>query len=220
MIQLFVLVLLMDFNIERPKLIYIGDPMCSWCYGISPELEKLQENLKDKVDMEIVMGGLRPYNTETMLDLKSFLDHHWEDVHKASGLPFNHKILDDAEQKYDTEPACRAVVVVRDIDEAKAQTFFHEVQKSFYVENKNLSLAISYQSILECLDLPYDVFEEKFNSDIYKEKVRKDFEKSAELGVKGYPTIMLEHNGKLHLIANGYSKSEKMEKRILGIIGS
>lgn len=28
---------------NKPALIYIGDPLCSWCYGIAPELDKLKK---------------------------------------------------------------------------------------------------------------------------------------------------------------------------------
>lgn len=27
---------------ESLEVIYVGDPMCSWCYGIAPELDKLK----------------------------------------------------------------------------------------------------------------------------------------------------------------------------------
>ena len=73
----------------KPKLIYIGDPMCSWCYGFSNELSFIVEEYEDTVEFEMIMGGLRPYNTETMIDLKDFLSHHWEDVAKASGKKFS-----------------------------------------------------------------------------------------------------------------------------------
>ncbi|MFQ5523922.1 MAG: DsbA family protein, partial [Acidimicrobiia bacterium] len=38
------------------KLIYVGDPMCSWCWGFAPEIE----DLADEYPVEVVVGGLRP----------------------------------------------------------------------------------------------------------------------------------------------------------------
>ena len=31
-------------NDKTDALIYIGDAMCSWCHGMSPELDKLRDN--------------------------------------------------------------------------------------------------------------------------------------------------------------------------------
>ena len=67
--------------------------MCSWCYGISDELTIVHQHY-DHIPLELVKGGLRPYNTETMSDLKSFLQHHWEEVNKRSGQEFNYGVLD------------------------------------------------------------------------------------------------------------------------------
>ena len=73
---------------KNTTLIYVGDPMCSWCYGFSPELVKVVEALKEKVKFELVLGGLRPYNTQTMVELKAFLTKHWQDVSDRSGQSF------------------------------------------------------------------------------------------------------------------------------------
>ena len=43
---------------SKMKLIYIGDPMCSWCYGFGKELSALLERLPD-LQLEIVVGGVR-----------------------------------------------------------------------------------------------------------------------------------------------------------------
>ena len=45
------------------RLIYIADPMCSWCYGFGPELSKLLARHPDAT-VDVVMGGLRPFNTQ------------------------------------------------------------------------------------------------------------------------------------------------------------
>ena len=50
-------------------LIYIADPMCSWCYGFGPELTSLLDTLPD-ARLDIVLGGLRAYNTEVMDEAK------------------------------------------------------------------------------------------------------------------------------------------------------
>ncbi len=41
------------------ELIYVGDPMCSWCWGIAPQLDTLVRTHPD-IPLRIVVGGLRP----------------------------------------------------------------------------------------------------------------------------------------------------------------
>jgi len=192
------------------KLIYVGDPMCSWCYGISENLDALKKHYDDTLDFEIVLGGLRPYNTETMSDLKDFLTHHWEDVHKASGLPFTYGILDNDQITYDTEPPSRATVIVRSVDPAKAFIFFKEVQKAFYVDNKNMHNATSYHPILDKIGFDKKFFDEAFESPMMKELVKADFARSAKLGVTSFPTLVLQVGDKYVVVAKGYVATDQM----------
>jgi len=68
---------------EGSTLIYISDPMCSWCYGFAPEISEIKEAYP-QYDFKVILGGLRPGGTETNKDLGSFLDHHWKEVEKRT----------------------------------------------------------------------------------------------------------------------------------------
>ena len=69
---------------QQDTLFYIGDPMCSWCYGFSPEVSKIKTALDKNTEFKIIVGGLRPNGQETMTDLGDFLKHHWEEVAQRS----------------------------------------------------------------------------------------------------------------------------------------
>lgn len=195
---------------EKIQLIYVGDPMCSWCYGIAPELAKVMEHYGDKMEVDLVLGGLRPYNKETILSLKEFLTHHWEDVSKASGQEFNYEILNRGDISYDTEPPSRATIVVREMDASKEIKFFKKCQTAFYLKNKNMHLAESYHNILNELDLDITTFEKLFHSDEMKSKIKDDFIKAGEMGVRGFPTLLIKKGEQYIQIANGFAKSRQI----------
>ena len=66
------------------------------------------------IPCRIVLGGLRPGGGEAWNEeFKGFLKHHWEEVTARSGQPFGDKLFSLDHFNYDTEPACRAVVVAR-----------------------------------------------------------------------------------------------------------
>ncbi|MEO8135858.1 MAG: DsbA family protein, partial [Betaproteobacteria bacterium] len=101
------------------NLVYFADPMCSWCYGFGPQLATLLERVSGRqpVNLELVMGGLRAYNTVVMDDTsKTVLLEHWTHVREASGLPFGDAAIHAHGFVYDTEPACRAVICARLLD--------------------------------------------------------------------------------------------------------
>ena len=199
---------------DKPKLIYFGDPMCSWCYGFSPEFSKAIKTLGNDFEFEFVMGGLRPYNTETMTDLADFLKHHWEEVGNRSGQPFQYDILNKSDIAYDTEPACRAVVTVRKINPKIEFEFFKAVQSAFYFENKNPNLTETFVAIADQFNLDKNEFKKLFESDEMKKAVREDFALSAEMGVRGFPTVIFKKGDELFLLSNGYTVAENIIEKV------
>lgn len=205
---------------ESTSLIYVGDPMCSWCYGISNELEGLWEDNK-AIEREVVLGGLRPGGGEEWnTSFKDFLRHHWEDVSKASGVEFSYRLLEQDAFDYDTEPACRAVVIAREMKEEVAMSFFKQTQRKFYYENKDPKEVLFYKEICLANGLDYEVFAKRFLAVGAKTSSAQDFGRARQLGVNSFPTILLKHNGKSQIIAKGFSTKAEMQKRINAILGA
>jgi len=200
---------------KRGKIIYFGDPMCSWCWGISNDIEKLKNHYSDKFDFEMVMGGLRagggdPWNDQ----MKGFLKHHWQQVQAASGQPFKYDILDKDFFNYDTEPPCRAVRIVRDMAPGLEFDFYRAIQYKFYVENEDPGSSDFYRSICAKLKIPFKAFRPMFLSSVYCDIVKEDFKKASNYNVRGFPTIMLETKDKQLTICNGYASFEQMSDSI------
>ncbi len=205
---------------EKHTLIYVGDPMCSWCYGISEQMDSLVQATSETLDFKLVMGGLRPYNTETMADLGDFLKHHWEDVHEASGQEFSYEILNDTHFVYDTEPPSRAVLAVRELAPEKQWIFFKRVQQAFYLQNKNTHALETYLPIVEDLGLDPTAFKERFESQELKNKIRLDFQEAGQLGVRSFPTVLLQTGSIVTPIAKGYASFAEMLPRVEKVVST
>ncbi len=209
-----------DEKDQKPIFLYVGDPLCSWCYGFMPELEKLKNHYDGVFEFQLVVGGLRPYNEEIMDDkLRTFLREHWEEIGEKTGQSFKYDVLDWENFKYDTEPACRAVVVAREMKEEISFEFFEAVQKSFYASNNNPLEVETYMDIAAEFGLDRRAFWEKFSSDEMKKKTNQDFQISRQLKVKGFPSTLMYINGEWYMISRGYRKYEELrgivEKTIL-----
>lgn len=197
------------------SLIYIGDPMCSWCWGISDHVEALAGHFSQKLKFKVLLGGLRPGGGETWNQaFKDILKGHWEHVAELSGKPFNHGLFELPEFDYNTEPACRAVRIVRDMRPEIEFQFFKSIQKHFYVDNANPCVEDFYLPLINEFNLNKDQFLNRLHSDTYRTLVSEDFNYTRQIGVYSYPTLLFERNHEFKLISVGYAVKEEMEKRI------
>jgi putative protein-disulfide isomerase len=212
----FILISLMPYSwlqAQNPVIIYIGDPMCSWCYGFAPEITEVKQALPE-YDFKLALGGLRPGGTETNADLGEFLSHHWKDVEKRTQQPFNYEILEDESLVYDTEPACRSVVVARTMKPEIELDFFKAVQRAFYVDGRDMRSIDTFVELAKAFGLDAAEYRNEFESDELKYATRADFQLSNEMGVKGFPSVVIRHNGQLYMVANGFTTSEELLKKI------
>ena len=66
-------------------IIYIGDPMCSWCYGFGPELAGFLKAIPEP-KLDIVMGGLRAGGDQVVTaEFRGFLLDHWAQLLECWG---------------------------------------------------------------------------------------------------------------------------------------
>ena len=96
------------------RLIYMMDPMCSWCWGFAPVIDAIQAQYPD-LPLHLVPGGLRAGVTDPIQDAaRQALAEHWQAVADTSGQPLLTPDALPAGFVYNTEPACRALVVARE----------------------------------------------------------------------------------------------------------
>lgn len=199
----------LKMNSQSDTLYYIGDPMCSWCYGFAPELDNVR-NAFPNTPFKMVMGGLRAGGTETIGELGSFLHEHWEEIHQLTGQKFQFDILKQTSVLYDTEPACRAIIVVNELKPEVKYSFFKAVQESFYYHNDLPGVATTYAKIATRFGIDEKTFTEKFNSQEAKQQTQMEFNLAHQMGVRGFPTLMTKIDGKLYLVSNGFQKADRI----------
>lgn len=199
------------------NLLYIADPLCSWCYGFGPELERLLER-HPGARLDLVMGGLRPYNTEPMsAAFKDMLRGHWRHVAQASGLPFSEAIFARDDFIYDTEPACRAVVAARESDPSRAPGFFKAVQAAFYRDGRDVTRDDVLADIAAESGYDRGAVLGRMESETARSRTREDFATAQRLGVSGFPTLALSRGDQLYLVTSGYVADDVLEERIAQI---
>ncbi|NLK65958.1 MAG: protein-disulfide isomerase [Campylobacteraceae bacterium] len=215
-----------NYNQDEKTLFYIGDPMCSWCYGFFGELKTIHEFCtKNGIKFEIVLGGLRVGGGDEWNEtFKSFLRDEWLHIGKKTGQKFSFSLFELDEFNYDTGPACLAVFIARKMfaenndNSLKTLEFFAEIQKAFYEENRDITKPQAYESICQSFDISFDEFCAIFNSARARQELYNDFIKASKLGVRGMPSLMFMKDGKTTQVAAGYSLAEDVIKRVENLL--
>ena len=108
---------------EQTRILFVTDPLCSWCFGTLPEVLSVREQLGSKVQFDIVMGGLQIGTPEGLLgyDIKRLI-RLWNEVTATTGQVFSGRIPEGF--VYHSELSCRAVEIAREINGEPPFDFF------------------------------------------------------------------------------------------------
>lgn len=174
-----------------PHLVYVADPMCSWCWGFSPVIEHLNERFGAVAPVRLLMGGLRPYNTEPMADKdRAMIREHWEHVAQRTGQPFDFTFFDREEFTYDTEPASRAVVTAQALKPGSGLDMLKAVQQAFYAENRDVTDEDVLTEIAAEEGFATEAFVTALGSESARAATREGFVTSQNAGIRGFPTLL------------------------------
>ena len=197
------------------EILLIVDPMCSWCWGFSPSAQAMAEEYAERAPVFPIAGGLRPLTTRPMDDAaKAEIRHHWEDVEKASGQPFDFSFFDRDGFVYDTEPACRALVTVRSLKPEAAMPYLASMHQAFYAENRDTTDPEVLADLAEETGVERDAFAEAFPSRQMIHLTAGDFFRSQSMGVPGFPTTVPRTGDNLSLLSSGFRPFEDLKPRL------
>jgi putative protein-disulfide isomerase len=196
----------------QARLLYVMDPMCSWCWGFAPVAEALvQQAQAAGVALHLVAGGLRTGSGAALEPAtQRYILEHWHAVAKTTGQPFRFEGALPDGFVYDTEPACRAVVAARSLDPESAWTLVKLIQQAFYVEGRDVTHTSVLVELAEQAGLPRIEFAEAFDSAEQYAATAADFTWVQDLGIAGFPTLLAERNGQLALLTNGYQPLDEL----------
>lgn len=192
---------------DSPHLIYFADPMCSWCWGFSAVMEAIEDVWADTLPVRVIMGGLRPGVTKAMTEpAKETLRGHWREVAEAAGVPFGPSGLDRPGFVYDTDPAARAVVLMRRRDPTRTLAYLAALQRAFYAEGVDITDAEAQADKAAELGQDREAFAEALTAGDLREETWRDYAISRNAGVSGFPTLILgpQSDGTYLPIARGF----------------
>lgn len=199
------------------ELLYIADPMCSWCWGFAPVIDRIDRSFE--IPMRVVVGGLRPGDrAEPLGQLRAVLEHHWAQVAAASGQPFDLKGLDRTDWMYDTMVPDTAVVTMRSTAPDETLQFLATVQRAFYADAIDVTDPDVYRDLVIDFPVDPDAFVAAVRSPEMRAVAEKDFQEAQWIGATGFPTLLLRDGATAVPVTLGYAPFEQVADRINGIV--
>ena len=100
---------------KTSTLIYVHDPMCSWCWSFSPVWRAVKKGLDDNIEIQYLLGGLAPDSHEPMpKDMQQSIRSTWQRIQQeVPGTEFNFDFWEKCQPRRSTYPACRAIIACR-----------------------------------------------------------------------------------------------------------
>lgn len=194
------------------RLLYVMDPMCSWCWGFAPVAEALIAQAREAgVQTRLVLGGLRSGSSALDASTRKYILEHWQAVAEATGQTFRFEGAMPDGFVYDTEPACRALVTARELDAGRGWALLKLIQGAFYEQGLDVTRAPQLVDLAEQAGFDRERFSAAFASVETRTTTTADFAWVQDLGIAGFPTLLAERNGQLALLTNGYQSLDRLQ---------
>jgi putative protein-disulfide isomerase len=176
----------------------------------------LQQVLKQAqaagVKVTFRVGGLRTGQQAVLDDAKrTYILQHWRTVAETTGQLFNFSKALPSGFLYDTEPACRALVVARQLDDSLVFAFLDSLQRAFYKDGQDITRPSTLRDLAVQAGYVQEAFSHAFDSEESQIATQADFTWVRNLAISGFPSLLAEHQQQYALITNGYQPYTAIE---------
>lgn len=198
----------------KPTLMYIYDPMCSWCWGYQATWQLLQEKLSSILNVQYVVGGLAVDCDEPMSrDMQQFLQQTWRNINAQLGTEFNFDFWTQCQPRRSTYPACRAVIAAR--EQGLEQAMYLAIQQGYYLHAKNPSDNSTLVRMAASIGLNTNTFENALHSEKINQQLLTEIAFARQLPLNGFPSLVLAINNQFIPIELDYKSWQNSYNSIL-----
>lgn len=198
------------------KLIYVHDPMCSWCWGFADTYEALVSQLPDEVEVIRYLGGLAPDTDQPMPEaMQQMLEQTWQRIEQMiPGKHFNFDFWRSCEPRRATYPACRAVIAAREQGEQYDSLMTQAIQQAYYQQAKNPSDNETLIELADGLGLDKNRFEQVLVAEETQQQLLDEIETAGAMDINGFPSLLLQHHDRLEPVLVSYTDANAMLHQI------
>lgn len=203
----------------KVRVVFVTDPMCSWCWGMADDFDKSLQTLDEQVDFDLMLGGINTHGTQPIGDYgRRFLFRLWREVADTTGQKFGFQLPD--EYIHNSARTCLAIEAMRELSGTIPFGYLHSLQRRFFVYAEDITQ--EQLLVTQAVDFGADetLFRQIMNAPGTLERVRFQFENATLFGTQALPSLLVEQDGRLQLLAGGYVDAEMFKQIITPHLGA
>ncbi len=181
-----------------PMLHHIHDPLCGWCYAVTPMIETVAQ-----AGIEIAMhgGGLWEPATGLAPERRDYVRQSDARIAALTGMAFGPAYLDglltDATTVFWSRPTIAAVLAAGTMEGGADLRMLHAIQHAHYVAGRRVVETPVLVEVARSIGLAADAFLHAFQNAPVGEHVARTRRWMQQLGLHGFPSFVLECDGQL-----------------------
>lgn len=209
---------------NKPVLIYAYDPLCGWCYGFHPVMEKLAGRFSDDLDIEVIAGGLAVgENVQPISEGFDYIPAASKQVESVTGISFGepfYLLAKEGSYIYNSEPSCMAQTVMNELAPGHALSFAGMMQEAIFKHGKNLNRWETFAELFEKFSVDVAEAKKRYQSESIKQKTRQHFEWCKDNGASAFPTLLLKIGEEVGVMSRGYRPYDTIESHLHHLINN
>ena len=103
---------------------------------------------------------------------------------------------------------------MREMNPVATLPFFNRLQEAFYRDAVDITAIDEYPALLAGFDVDPSEFGDEMQSAAGRTRAWDDFAAARELGVLGFPTVLLEVDGSTQVLSRGYASLDHFENQL------
>ena len=180
---------------KKIDLYYVTDPICSHCWALEPVLRKFTEQYGQYFNMHTLMGGLLE-KWDGFADVSNGINGpedvagHWREVGEHSRMPIDGTVwlTDPIESSFIPS---RVFKVIQQQNPEIATAFLRRAREALFAFNKNIAKDDILIELVNQVGLDGEKIVAQSKLPDAETSLQEDFQLVRQLGVRGFPTIIL-----------------------------
>lgn len=209
-----------------PTIIYCYDAYCGWCYGFSPVIKKIAAEYHNKLDVEVLSGGMMVGEQVMPIEkIGPYIASSYSRVEKLTGIKFGEDFLwhcknpGKSDWVMNSEKPAIALCIIKEHSPQWQLEFAGDLQYALNYEGRDLDDDEAYRHLLDKYNLTPGIFYSKLKSDEYRDMAYYEFSLIKQLQVNGFPTVFIQTGElKFVMIARGYTDYETVKQRVDNVL--
>ncbi|MFW8588482.1 DsbA family protein [Rhizobium beringeri] len=189
-------------------LTYLYDPLCGWCYGAAPALDKMAK--LDNLTVELAPTGLFAGEGARPVDERfaAYAWHNDQRINRLTGQVFSQlyrdQVLAGAASMFDSAPATLGIIAVGLRQRGKEREALKALQIARYVDGRNTSEIAVVADVLDQAGFADSAARVRAPDEalleIYRNRIGKSRQLMAAFRMDGVPALLVSDGDKRRVV--------------------